>query len=79
MDRSILLGDDGHVVLENLRSRPRDSAYELIAGRMVGTPEYMAPEMVLGQPFNHKIDFWALGCLLYAPLSCTSTRHQSTA
>lgn len=30
-----------------------------------GTKQYMAPEMLLRQPYNHKIDIWALGVLLY--------------
>merc|ERR1712070_228436 len=30
-----------------------------------GTPETMAPEMVLGNPYGLKIDVWAIGCVLY--------------
>ena len=26
---------------------------------------YMAPELVLQQPYNHAADLWSLGCILY--------------
>lgn len=32
---------------------------------VVGTPEYMAPEMILGEKFDGKIDQYALGVTLY--------------
>jgi len=31
----------------------------------VGTPYYLSPELCNGQPYNHKSDVWALGCVLY--------------
>ena len=31
---------------------------------LVGTPEFMAPEMVLAQMYTKAVDWWALGCLL---------------
>ena len=30
-----------------------------------GTYEYMAPEMVLEQSYDYKIDIWALGVLIF--------------
>lgn len=30
-----------------------------------GTYEYMAPEMIHEQQYDHRIDIWALGVLLY--------------
>jgi len=38
---------------------------------MVGTPHYLAPEMVQGKTYNKKADIWALGCLLYELMSLT--------
>ena len=32
---------------------------------LCGTVEYMAPEMILREPYNHKIDTWGLGILLF--------------
>ena len=30
-----------------------------------GTPLYMAPELVQEQPYNHTVDLWSLGVILY--------------
>ena len=30
----------------------------------VGTPEYLAPEMVRGEAYSFSVDWWALGMLL---------------
>ena len=34
-------------------------------GSYCGTPEYMAPEMLARRPYDGRIDFWGLGCLLF--------------
>lgn len=34
-----------------------------------GTPDYLAPEMILGQGHNEKLDIWSLGILAYELLS----------
>jgi len=36
---------------------------------MCGTPDYLAPEMVLGQPHNHTVDTWTLGIMCYEMLT----------
>ena len=31
----------------------------------VGTPLYLAPELVKQTAYDFKVDIWALGCVLY--------------
>ncbi|GCC21542.1 hypothetical protein chiPu_0020014 [Chiloscyllium punctatum] len=38
-------------------------------GRRVGTPEYMSPEMLKGDPIGPPADIWGLGVLIYIMLS----------
>jgi len=46
-----------------------DSVLTTEAGRLLGTPTYMAPEQVRGKPIDRRVDVWAFGCLLYECLS----------
>lgn len=32
---------------------------------LVGTPHYMAPEIILGKGYSFSSDFWAIGVTLY--------------
>lgn len=34
-------------------------------GRAVGTPDYLAPELLLGTGHGLEVDWWSLGCILY--------------
>jgi serine/threonine protein kinase len=38
----------------------------------LGTPEYMAPEVLARKGYNKSVDYWALGCLIYEML-CSFT------
>jgi serine/threonine protein kinase len=40
-----------------------------IRSTLCGTPEYISPEMVAGQPYGQEVDIWAIGVLLYELLS----------
>jgi predicted Ser/Thr protein kinase len=33
--------------------------------KVVGTPQYMAPEQIEGRPLDHRVDLFAFGCVLY--------------
>jgi len=37
-----------------------------------GTPDYLAPELVLNTPYDDKIDNWAVGILTYELLTGAS-------
>jgi serine/threonine protein kinase len=36
---------------------------------VLGTPLYMAPELVRGEKYSEKVDVWSLGCITYQLLS----------
>eukprot|EP00960_Hanusia_phi_P043707 756211-Hanusia_phi.AAC.1 len=54
---SVKLGDFG--ISKSL------SSTEDMASTVIGTPYYMSPELCQNEPYNHKSDLWAVGCLLY--------------
>jgi serine/threonine protein kinase len=35
------------------------------SGFIAGTPEYLSPEQVAGEPLNHRADLFSLGCVLF--------------
>ena len=41
------------------------SSHTLVLTSIKGTPLYMAPELVQEQPYNHTVDLWSLGVILY--------------
>jgi len=50
---------------------------------VAGSPEYMAPEMILGMGHDHAVDLWSLGVLAFAlycnytPFIPTKTQNRS--
>ena len=53
-------GLEGEVKLTGFSS----ASLQTNALSLVGTPEFMAPEMLLAQMYTKAVDWWALGCLL---------------
>jgi len=46
-----------------------DSVLSTEAGRLLGTPTYMAPEQARGKSIDKRVDIWAFGCVLFESLT----------
>src|SRR5205807_7809047 len=47
-------------------ARTADSVSLTETGMVLGTPVYLAPEQVAGEPSDHRADFYGLGVMAYA-------------
>jgi len=67
---NVVFGRDGQVRLTDFGlARPHDATTLTVEGSLLGTPAYMAPELVQGAQASEASDQYSLGCLAYQLLS----------
>ncbi|MBS2040190.1 serine/threonine protein kinase [bacterium] len=67
---NVVWGLDGKVRLTDFGlARPHDASTLTMEGSLLGTPAYMAPEIVQGYPTSPSSDLYSLGCLAHHVLS----------
>ncbi|KAF8967120.1 protein kinase C1 [Flammula alnicola] len=65
---NILLTLDGHVKVADYGLCKEEMWYNQTTSTFCGTPEFMAPEILLEQRYGRAVDWWAFGVLTYEML-----------
>lgn len=71
---NFLLASDGRLVLADfgiarIMEESASSSALTGTGTVLGTPEYMAPEMARGEPVDYRVDIYELGIVLFQMIS----------
>ncbi|KAK2737545.1 Serine/threonine kinase [Myotisia sp. PD_48] len=65
---NILLTLDGHIKIGDYGLCKEDMWYGSSTSTFCGTPEFMAPEILLDKKYGRAVDWWAFGVLIYQML-----------
>ena len=65
---NILLTLDGHVKVADYGLCKENMGYGATTSTFCGTPEFMAPEILLDKKYGRAVDLWAFGVLIYQML-----------
>jgi len=68
---NILLDPEGHIKITDfgLAKQLGDGTGVGRTNTFCGTDEYLAPEIIVNEPYNESVDIWALGILIYEMLT----------
>jgi serine/threonine protein kinase len=82
---NLLISADGHLKLTDfglsflgMVDRASDGPTLRVAKSFVGTPDYLAPEIILNHPHSFSVDYWSLGILMYELVYGDPPFHQET-
>jgi eukaryotic-like serine/threonine-protein kinase len=62
---NILVTPGGHPKIADFGIAKVNLAHPTIPGRVLGTPAYMSPEQLEGEPVDKRFDLFSLGAFLY--------------
>jgi serum/glucocorticoid-regulated kinase 2 len=62
---NILIDIDGHIKVSDFGLAKRLQHKDDLSATFCGSPEYLSPEMLMGQKHSRAVDFYTLGCLTY--------------
>jgi serine/threonine protein kinase len=63
---NVILGLDGYLTLVDMGTAKQLSPSSMFKTMtIIGTPHYMAPEVILGKGYSFEVDWWSLGVIMY--------------
>ncbi|XP_057701412.1 protein kinase C delta type-like [Corythoichthys intestinalis] len=65
---NVMLDMDGHIKIADFGMCKENICGDVRASTFCGTPDYIAPEILLGQKYTFSVDWWSFGVLLYEML-----------
>ena len=76
---NVIIGEFGEtIVVDWGLARDRTQDLPEPAGKVIGTPAYMAPEQARGEPVDERADVYAIGALLYEVLAGAAPHADTT-
>lgn len=62
---NLLLDKDGHIKIADFGLCKEEMYYGAFTKTFCGTPEYLAPEVLLDNDYGRAVDWWGLGVVMY--------------
>uniref|UniRef100_A0AAF5DKF9 Protein kinase C n=2 Tax=Strongyloides stercoralis TaxID=6248 RepID=A0AAF5DKF9_STRER len=66
---NVMLEKDGHIKITDFGMCKEGIFGDRMTKTFCGTPDYIAPEIILYQPYGKSVDWWAYGVLLFEMLA----------
>ena len=63
---NVMIGKSGYITLVDMGTAKRLSLEKRFkTSTIIGTPHYMAPEIIIGKGYTFPADLWSLGVMMY--------------